>query len=83
VVFAQQRGTYGRLDDAHFVDVRLSKDVRLSEGVRLSLVVDCFNLLNTGVAESVWSTLGTSDIFDEPAGAVLPRRAMLAAKLRF
>ena len=46
-------------------------------------MLGCFNLFNTGVAEGVWSTLGTSDTFNQPAGFVLSRRAMIGAKLKF
>jgi outer membrane receptor protein involved in Fe transport len=82
-IFAERRGSLGRLDDVHVVDMRLSKDLRLGKRVRLGFSVDCFNLFNNGVAEGVWTTLATSELYDVPYGFLLPRRAMIGGRLRF
>jgi outer membrane receptor protein involved in Fe transport len=82
-IFAEQRGTLGRLDSIHVLDVRLAKDFRFGRKLRVGVTADLFNALNTGVAEGVWTTLGTSDLFDVPYGFVLPRRAMVGGRVRF
>jgi hypothetical protein len=82
-ILAQERGTYGRLPDATFLDLRLQKDFVLPNDFRVGLIADVFNVLNEGAHEGVQSSLGTSSSFNVPADFVTPRRLMLGAKLRF
>ncbi len=82
-ILAQERGTYGRLPDATFLDLRLQKDFVLANDFRIGLIADVFNVLNEDANEGVQSSLGTSSSFNVPAAFVTPRRLMLGAKLRF
>ncbi len=82
-ILAQERGTYGRLPSATFLDLRLEKDFVLANDVRLGLSADVFNVLNEDAHEQVQSSLGTSSSFNVPAAFVTPRRLMLGAKLKF
>ncbi len=82
-ILAQERGTFGRLPSATFLDLRLQKDFSLGNGVELSLIADVFNALNDDAYQTVVSSIATSSAFDLPDDFVLPRRVMLGAKIRF
>jgi outer membrane receptor protein involved in Fe transport len=82
-ILLQPRGTYERLPDGHFLDVRLSKEFKLSKTARVGVYVDGFNLLNEDTYETVLSSLVSNSTFDAPDGFVLPRRMMIGAKLKF
>lgn len=82
-ILAQERGTYGRLPSATFLDLRLQKDFVLPNDFRLGLTADVFNVLNDDANEAVQSSLGTSSSFNVPDAFVTPRRLMVGAKLRF
>jgi outer membrane receptor protein involved in Fe transport len=82
-ILAQERGTFGRLPSATFLDLRAEKTFRLPNDMEVALLVDGFNLLNDDAHEGIVSSLGTSSSFDVPDNFILPRRFMVGAKFRF
>jgi len=79
----QPRGENGRLPSVTFVDFRLQKDFRLGDKVNVSVFGDVINLLNEDSPQGVGSSTVTSSAYNELVDFVLPRRAILGAKLRF
>jgi outer membrane receptor protein involved in Fe transport len=72
-----------RFPSLNVLDLRLQKDVKLGGRARVSLFVNAFNLFNNDAYQAFQDHLGTSEAFRKPADFILPRRAMLGAKLDF
>ena len=72
-----------RLPDVDIADVRIQRSFVFGGNRRASVFVDILNLANSGVNESVASTLGTSTAFGAPTLFTIPRRAMLGVKASF
>jgi hypothetical protein len=72
-----------RLPSVDIIDIRVQRSFQMGPNRRLSLFGDILNLTNSGVNESVASTLGTSGAFGAPTLFTVPRRAMLGIKAFF
>jgi hypothetical protein len=72
-----------RLEALNLLDLRVEKSFSLARSFRISILGDILNLLNAGAAESVVSTLGTSNAFGTPASFQYPLRLMVGTRLRF
>ena len=72
-----------RFPSSNVLDLRLQKDVKLGDRARVSLFVNAFNLFNDNAYQAFLDHLGTSELFRKPKDFILPRRAMLGAKLDF
>jgi outer membrane receptor protein involved in Fe transport len=83
MVRAEPRRDDDRFPSVSHLDLRLQKDIRLRREARFSLFADIFNLFNDGAYQSVVNTLGTAANYKRPTSFVLPRRAMLGAKITF
>lgn len=83
VVRAAPPGNDRRFPSLSQLDVRVQKDVRIRGDVRVSLFADVFNVFNDDAHQNVVNMLGTAANYNRPTAFLLPRRAMLGAKLNF
>jgi hypothetical protein len=73
-----------RVPNLDLIDMRIQKSFPFPNStVRADFYVDALNLTNADTNESVGSRLGTSASFGLPTNFILPRRAMLGARIRF
>jgi outer membrane receptor protein involved in Fe transport len=72
-----------RVADWNLLDVRLQKEFRLGGGAHVGVFADVLNAFNDDANENIESQLGTADNFGKPSRFLLPRRAMLGARIRF
>jgi len=64
-------------------DVRIEKDITLARSTRAGVFIDFLNLTNSDANQSIGSRLGTNTSFGLATQYVMPRRAMIGAKLKF
>jgi outer membrane receptor protein involved in Fe transport len=72
-----------RVPNQNVCDIRLQEEIGIGKGVKLALFGDLLNLFNDSANESIGDRLGTSSSFGQPTQFILPRRAMLGAKIEF
>jgi hypothetical protein len=72
-----------RVPDWNLIDMRFEKDFGLSGSARAGVFLDVLNLTNSDANESIGSRLGDNTNFGLPTRYIIPRRAMLGAKLKF
>ena len=72
-----------RVPDWNLIDMRFEKDFGLSGTARAGVFLDLLNMTNSDANESVGSRLGDNASFGLPTRYILPRRAMLGAKIKF
>ena len=72
-----------RLPNLDIIDMRLQKSFPFPNStLRADFYVDALNLTNSDTNENVGSRLGTSSSFGLPTSFILPRRAMIGARIR-
>jgi hypothetical protein len=72
-----------RVGSWNLLDLRLQKEFALGKRAGIALFADGLNIFNNAAYDGVGSRLGTSDSFGLHTDFVLPRRAMVGAKLKF
>lgn len=65
------------------IDVRVEKDVSFGQSRRAGVFVDFLNLTNSDANQGIGSRLGSSSSFGLTTSFLLPRRAMVGAKVKF
>jgi hypothetical protein len=65
------------------IDVRIEKDVSFGGSTRAGVFIDFLNLTNIGANQGIGSRLGNNSSFGLPTSYLIPRRAMIGAKVKF
>ena len=81
-IAAEERGSR-RFPDQTFLDLRVEKEFKLWKKTRLKLLIDVWNLLNSGANQGVASTNAATDNFLVPTYFDWPRRAQIGIRFLF
>jgi hypothetical protein len=82
-MLAEPRTTSKRFPNINEFDLRIEDVIRLRGTTRFKLSADVFNLFNDAAYQQFLSNIGTDPTYHQPTGFILPRRAMLSAKVEF
>jgi hypothetical protein len=83
IIQMEERDGSRRLPSHNILALRLQKSFKLPKNVAFVLFGDVLNVFNDGAHQGLLSRIGDSPNYDFASAFVLPRRAMLGAKLTF